>query len=101
MKSMILSRVDVSGYHTLYLVADNKEYYLFRQAYRRGVADYYRNGATIDDAIKYSKAKFDTSVLHTMSKLISHIRYVEKEFDIVVLDRTREMAKRRTKEKSA
>lgn len=89
MKSMILSRVDVSGYHTLYLVADNKEYYLFRQTYRRGVADYYRNGATIDDAINYSKAKFDTSVMHTMSKLLSHIRYVEKEFGLVVLDRTR------------
>ncbi len=101
MKSMVLSRVDVSGYHTLYFVVDNKEYYLFRQAYRRGVADYYRNGATIDDAINYSKAKFDTSVMHTMSKLISHIRYVEKEFDIVVLDRTRKMAERRTKKKSA
>ncbi|MBR4344696.1 MAG: hypothetical protein IKP88_18675 [Lachnospiraceae bacterium] len=91
MKSMILSRVDVSGFHTLYLVAENKEYYLFRQAYRRGVADYYRKGVTVDAAINYSKAKYDNSVIHTMSKLLSHIRYVEKESGIVVLDRTRKM----------
>ena len=101
MKSMILSKVEVSGYHTLYLVADNKEYYLFRQAYRRGVADYYRNGASIDDALNYSKAKFDTSVIRTMRKLLNHIRYVEKEFDIVVLDRTRKMAERKVKKNCA
>ena len=101
MKSMIISRVYVSGYHTLYLVDNNKEYYLFRQAYRRGVADYYRNGATIDDAINYSKAKFDTSVMHTMGKLLAHIRYVEKEVDIAVLDRTRKMAVRRLKNNCA
>lgn len=101
MKSMIISKVDVSGYHTLYLVAENKEYYLFRQAYRRGVAEYYRNGAAIDDAINYSKAKFDTSVMHTMGKLLSHIRYVEKEFDIIVLDRTRRMSERKVKKNFA
>jgi len=88
MKSTIISRIDVSGYHTLYLVVGNEEYYLFRQGYRKGVADYFKKGVLIQDAMDFSKAKNNTAVIHTMSKLLSHIRYVEKESGIAVLNRT-------------
>ncbi len=95
MKFRILSKVDTAGYHTLYLWTEQNEYYLFKQAYRKGVARYYRNGLIIDDAIDYSKAKGNTAVINTMSKLLSHIRYVEKEFGITVLGRTQKNANNR------
>ena len=88
MKSTIISRIEISGYHTLYLVSGNREYYLFRQEYRKGVADYFKNGVLLQDAINISKVKNNTAVIRTMSKLLSHIRYVEKESGIAVLDRT-------------
>ena len=101
MKTIILCKIEVSGYHSLYLVTENKEYYLFRQAYRKGVAEYYRSGVYLDDAIDFSKARGNTSIKNTMSKLISHIRYAEKEFGIAVLDRTRRRSEFRQKNNCA
>lgn len=95
MKARIIARNSEHGFHTVYLEEGGKEYYLFRQAWYRGVEDYFGNGAVISDALDRSKAKCDRSVLRTMDRIIPGIRYVEKQYGISVLSRTKKAGTRR------
>jgi hypothetical protein len=88
MKTHIYCKPTNTGMHSFYLVTDGREYYLFAQDYRRGVQQHFGNGILIDDAYDYSKAKRDSAVIRTLSKLPSYIRYVENEYGIIVLKQT-------------
>ena len=88
MKSKIYCRVTDKGEHTFYLLADGQEYYLFRQAYRKGVQAHFKNGIYLDEAHDFSKARSDSAIMHTLSKLPAHIKYIENEYGIAVLKQT-------------
>ena len=88
MKPQIYCKTTAKGEHSFYLMADGQEYYLFRQAYRRGVHTYFSNGIRIDEVYDFSKAKNDSAVIHTLDKLPLYIKYVENEYGIVVLRQT-------------
>jgi hypothetical protein len=98
MKTIIYCKPTEKGMHSFYLINGDEEYYLFSQAYRRSVANYYGRGVLFDNAIKYSKAHNDSAITRTMTKLPMYIRYIEKEYGIYVLDKTKKnMDSRRIK----
>lgn len=72
-----------------YVEAKGKSYYLFSQDFRRGVQNYYASGVDLNRALDVSKAKFDAAIARTMRKLPSHLRYIEKEYDVQILNRTK------------
>lgn len=73
---------------TFYLKVGVDKYYLFNQPYRKVIENYYSAGKIISDAIDASKAKYSEAVLRVMRKLPSHIKYIEKEYDISVMNRS-------------
>ncbi len=75
--------------HNFYLEHDGKEYYLFSQDYHRGVNIYFSRGVSLEDALDPKKARRDHCVIKTMSKMRPYIRYIEKEFNLQVLDNTK------------
>lgn len=77
-----------SSKHEFYLKYKGENYYLFMQDYKKGVNDYYEKGVTIDDAINFSKIRKDASLRRTADKIISYVRYIEKEYDLAILRRT-------------
>lgn len=95
MNLVIYCSVTKRGIHSFYLVVDGKKYWLFSQKYRKGVQKYYRKGVTINQAIDYSKAHKNTAIEKTMSKIPIHIKYVEKEYGIQVLEKTKRKKKNR------
>ena len=72
-----------------YLEIGNDSFYMFSQPYRKSVKEYYRNGVVIGCSFKCSKACGDAAITRTMDKIPKAIRYIEKEYDIVILDQTR------------
>lgn len=88
MKNTIYCRTTAKGIHSFYLKSNGSEYFLFNQDYRKGVNEYYKFGVDIDRAADFSKSKFDSAVMHTMSKIYMYVRYIEKEYDIQVLRQT-------------
>lgn len=88
-KATIICRNTSHGTHTFYLKVDGEEYFLFSQTYRRGVADYYRRDLPLDRALDHGRSKGNTMVTHTMDKLPAYIRYLEQEYDLAVLEKTR------------
>ena len=89
MKTMIYCEPTQKGVHSFYLILDGQEYYLFSQNYRKGVHDYFSKGVSLNESMNYSKTHNDSAVMRTMSKLPLYIRYIEKEYEIEVYERTK------------
>ncbi len=89
MKPIIYCKPTSQGIHSFYLVSDGREFLLFCQNYRKGVQNYFGKGVTIEQALAYAKSNGDTAVIKSMDKIPSYLRYLEKEYGIVVLKKTR------------
>ena len=87
MKTKISCLVNAKGMHTFFLRKDGKEYYLFTQNYRRGVADFFRYSVSFDQAIDFSRAKKDCAILRTMEKIALYTKYIERYYGIVIYDK--------------
>ena len=82
------------GIHSFYLSCEKGKFYLFSQKYRRGVREYFGRGISLDKAIDVTRGKGDTAIIRTMRKMLTYIRYTEKEYNIKVLDKTQRKDKR-------
>ena len=88
MKNTIYCKTTSKATHSFYLKSEGNEYFLFSQDYRKGVNDYYKGGVSLDRAADFTKSKFDSAVMLTMSKIFMYIKYIEKEYGIQVLKQT-------------
>lgn len=79
----------VKSLHTFYLVTDEGEFFLFNQAYRKGVHEYFSHGVHLDKALDHSKSRTDNALAKTKDKLPMYIKYVEKEYGISILNRAK------------
>ena len=89
MKATIYCKPTSQGIHSFYLVLGTDEFFLFNQSYRKGVEEYYGKGVHLDEARKYSKAHRDAAIMRTMDKIPMYVRYIEKEYDVIVLNNTK------------
>lgn len=78
------------AYQDFYLTYNGHDYFLFRQEYRKGIKEYFgRGGVELDRALKNNWNKLDTAVIRTIDKIPNYIRYIEKQYDIAILNKTR------------
>lgn len=71
-----------------YLEFNGEKYFLFNQNRTDKVEAFFRNGVTLDRAIDMSASRNDFNLQKVMSKLLSYIKYIEKEYEIAVLRRS-------------
>ena len=93
----VFCNVSAGSKHDFYLLINGREYYLFTQAFRRGVSNYFKSGISLKDALDFTKAKGDWALLHTMEKLPLYIKYVESDNGLEVLKMTVRKNSRRSK----
>ena len=89
MKAMIYCEPTERGVHSFFLMAGGKEYFLFNQDYRKGVQEYFNKGVSLSQAMNYSKAHNDSALIRTMTKLPMYIKYIEREYEIEILEQTK------------
>ena len=89
MKTTVYCKPTSKGVHSFYLLIGREEVFLFSQAYRKGVEEYYGRGVHFDESMNYSKAHNDSAVIRTMKKIPMYVKYVEKEYAIEVLEQTK------------
>lgn len=89
MKTTVYCKPTSKGVHSFYLLIGSEEFFLFSQAYRKGVEEYYGSGVHFDESMNYSKAHNDSAVIRTMKKIPMYVKYVEKEYAIEVLEQTK------------
>ncbi len=88
METIIKCKTSQVGTHYFFMKYAGKEYYLFSQDYHRGVNIYFSKGVSLHNALDVSTAHNDHCVIKTMSKLTSYIKYIEREYDLKILDST-------------
>ena len=89
MKTTIYCKPTDKGVHSFYLLVGNEKFFLFSQAYRKGVEKYNGKGIRIDESMKYSRTHNDFAITKTMDKIPMYVKYVEKEYDIEIFERTK------------
>ena len=100
MKTKVYCIVSNRGVHSFYLQQDGKRYFLFNQDYHKSVQEYFGRGVVFDKAIKFDKIRKAGALSHTMEKLPSHIKYVEKEYQIAVYKKTKKKKSSRYKHRA-
>ena len=89
MKPNIYCTSPKKGELNFYLRYNGTSYYLFQQPYRKSVCAFFERGFYLDDAFNYSRAKRNPRIVKTISKLPFAIHYIESEYGVTVLERTR------------
>ena len=88
MANTIYCETTAKGIQSFFINANGETHFLFSQNFRRGVKDYFERGVRIDEAINFKRANGNSAIIHTMEKLPSYIRYVEREYGMEVLRKT-------------
>lgn len=77
------------GMHDFYITLGQQEYYLFSQKYRAGVDRFYKGGVPLDKGISHGIGRTDYAIHHTIDKIKRHIRYIEQEHSVEILEKTK------------
>lgn len=89
MQTKIYCKEQKRGTLSFYLNHMGVDYFLFYQHFKSGTNDYYKNGVSLDEAINYSRGQRNRAVFKTMDKIPMYIKYIEKENNIQVLNKTK------------
>lgn len=88
MNSIIKCNENRRGQHNFYINYAGKDYYLFSQDYHDGVNKYFSKGVSIHNIFDTKRNIKDHCVMKTVSKMKPYIRYIEKEYDLMILKET-------------
>ena len=88
MKNYIYCTTTAKGEQTFYLMAQGTKYFLFVQNFRRSNKEVFEQGISLYDLRKLKK-HCSYSVRHTAEKIPAHIRYIEQEYNISVMEMTK------------
>lgn len=88
MNATVFSKITAPREQSLYLKVNGREFYLFSQNYRRAVKEYYSTPITLERALDYSCSN-GLPVRKTMEKLRAYIPYIEMEYGVNVLKKTK------------
>lgn len=89
MKTTIYCKPTAQGIHSFYLLSKDGDFFLFNQKYRKGVQRFFAKGVQLEKARDFSKCNKDSAIIRTMNKFPMYIRYIEKEYGIVILEQTK------------
>ena len=88
MKNCIYCTTTAKGKQTFYLMAQGKRHYLFEQAYRKSNKKVFAAGVLLNELKKLRK-HCSHSVRHTATKIPAQIHYLEQEYGISVMEKTK------------
>lgn len=88
MKTKIICKKVNFDTQAFYAVVDGKEYFLFEQAYKSSVREFFKYGYYLTDSLDYSKLN-NEAVMRTLNKIPSYIKYIENEFGIACYEKTK------------
>lgn len=86
---VIICKKTEHGTQNFFLLNGTDEYFLFTEGYKKGVYDYYSRGVRLDDANNFSKSKRNTALMKTMSKIPMYVKYLEREYDLEIFEKTK------------
>ena len=86
MKTVIQCEKTRLGDHAFYIMHNRTKYLLFVQKYYQDVNNVFSNGIDLNKAINPKTAKGAAPVSKTIDKMKLYIKYIEKEYQVKILD---------------
>ena len=93
MKPIIICKRETNQKQTFYMIYGMKEYYLLSQKYSRSVDEEFSKGVEFTRTHISNKGKRNYLIMKTMEKLYLAIRYIEKEQNMAILEKTNRKTK--------
>lgn len=87
MRAPVISCI-ISDSIDFYLDYNGKRYFLFNQKYKDSLKRFFENGVVLDDVLN-KRGHNGECVRKIVDKLPSYIRYIEHQYDICVLNKTK------------
>lgn len=91
---VILCTQPIRGTLYFFVVSEGERYYLFGQSFRPSLWDRYRFGVRLDDALDWEKGRFPAD-RKVCERLFKSIPYIEKEYGLVLLRKSRKTSRQR------
>ena len=89
MESIIYCKTNNLNKHSILLKHNGRNYNLFSQEYHSDVASVFSKGVSIHNVFKLKKSYKQKNVIKTISKLNSHIKFLEFYYNLAVFDNTK------------
>lgn len=67
--------------------------YIFSRKYRTNLFNYFRKGISTRNLYDFTKTRRSSVVINTMLQLRTHLRYIEKEYGVAILEKRGENKK--------
>ena len=99
MTTVIYCKTTAKAQQTYYLRSGAKNIMLFTTSYRKSNKAYFGKGCTVNEVLK-AKNHFSASIRLVAERLISAIRYAEKEYGLSVFEQTIKSKSLRLKSKN-
>ena len=96
MQATIFCKTTAKGTQSFFVKVGEKEYFLFQQDFRKSNKEFFHNGVGIHAIGNYSGVH-STAVRKTLDKLPSYIRYIEKEYEIAIYEKTKKKQQQKRK----
>jgi len=85
----VLCKCNNKGFLDFYLRANEKELFMFSQKYKYGSREFFEKGVSLDKALDTTKSHGNYAILLVMKKLPVYLRFLEKEHNIQLLEKTK------------
>ena len=88
MQATVFCKTTAKATQSFFVKVGGREYFLFQQDFRKSNKEFFRNGVGVHAINNYSSVH-STAVKKTLDKLPSYIRYIEKEYDVAIYEKTK------------
>ena len=88
MQVTVFCKTTAKATQSFFVKVAGRDYFLFQQDFRKSNKEFFRNGVGVHAINNYSGVH-STAVRKTLDKLPSYIRYIEKEYDVAIYEKTK------------
>ena len=99
MQTTVFCKTTAKAKQSYFVRVDGRDYFLFQQDFRKSNKEFFHKGVDINAINDYSGVH-STSVRKTLDKLPVYIRYIEKEYDVVIYEKTKQKQSLKKKKSS-
>jgi hypothetical protein len=91
MREMVIICRDssIKGIINFYAEDDTRSYFLFQQKFRHSTYNFYKKGIPMRQAFSHRTTHRDKAIAYVIRRLPAQISYVEKEYGVAILNRTK------------
>lgn len=89
MQTTVFCKTTAKAKQSYFVKVDGKDYFLFQQDFRKSNKKFFQKGVDVNAINDYS-CVHSISVRKTLDKLPVYIRYIEKEYNVAIYEKTKQ-----------